>query len=63
MSTTQSSQARTRQAQNLTFKVVVGTIIGSAVGAFWLGFKTILRCVVFTKIGRLGMSDFAPPRN
>lgn len=30
------------QAQGLTFKVVVGAIVSGFVGAFWLGFKTIL---------------------
>lgn len=30
------------QAQGWTFKVIVTTIIGGIVGAFWLGFKTML---------------------
>ena len=30
------------QAQSLTFRVVVTAIIGGVVGAFWLGFKTIM---------------------
>lgn len=30
------------QAQTLTFKVVVTAIIGGIIGAFWLGFKTIM---------------------
>lgn len=30
------------QAQSLTFKVVFTAIIGGLIGAFWLGFKTLL---------------------
>ena len=30
------------QAQSLTFRVVVTAIIGGVVGAFWLGFKTLM---------------------
>jgi len=30
------------QAQSLTFKTIVGVIVTGAIGAFWLGFKTIL---------------------
>ena len=30
------------QAQGMTFKVIVTAIIGGVVGAFWLGFKTML---------------------
>lgn len=30
------------QAQGWTFKFIVTTIIGGIVGAFWLGFKTML---------------------
>lgn len=30
------------QAQGWTFKVIVTTIIGGVVGAFWLGFKSML---------------------
>lgn len=30
------------QAQTLTFKVVVAAIISGVVGAFWLGFKTLM---------------------
>jgi len=30
------------RAQGMTFKVIVTAIIGGVVGAFWLGFKTML---------------------
>lgn len=30
------------QAQSLTFKTIVGVIVTGAIGAFWLGFKTLL---------------------
>ena len=30
------------QAQGWTFKVIVTTIIGGVLGAFWLGFKSML---------------------
>jgi DUF1009 family protein len=30
------------QAQGYTFKVVITTIVGGVLGAFWLGFQTLL---------------------
>jgi DUF1009 family protein len=30
------------QAQGYTFKVVITTIVGGIIGAFWLGFQTLL---------------------
>jgi hypothetical protein len=30
------------QVQGLTFKIVIGAIISGVVGAFWLGFRTMM---------------------